>query len=275
MKHRIYHSSDLTTRLADYAARLNVPEPALAEAYDWMAANNVIFEERDAKADELRVYVAFVNIETRIEHPLARRFYAMLRDEVPASFVPRYGINWPTFKDRWLRAWEQWYNILINKIPSHTVRIWWLRLGGAKIGKGSSVWRNTEVIGIENLRIGDDTAIGWHCLLDARGGLIIGNHVTIASYVLIIAGGHDTMSPEFWALGEPIYIHDYTWIASRAMVISGAHIGEGAIVVAGTIVNKKIAPYKIVGGSGAKPIADRPQNLSYKVGGKGLFTLFH
>jgi acetyltransferase-like isoleucine patch superfamily enzyme len=92
---------------------------------------------------------------------------------------------------------------------------------------------------------------------------------------LIIAGSHDLMAPEFWSISAPIYIDDYAWIASRALIGHGAHIGQGAVVTANTIVGKEIAPYKIVGGSGAKPMGERPHNLNYKVGGKGLFTLFY
>ena len=150
-----------------------------------------------------------------------------------------------------------------------------LRLGGAKIGKGSSIWRNTEVLGVENLVIGDDSVIAWHCQIDARAGLIIGDHVTIASHVLILAGGHDPMSPEFWSVSAPIYIDDYAWIATRALLAHGSHIGRGAVVTANTLVAKAVAPYKIIGGSGAKPMGERPHDLNYKVGGKGLFTLFY
>jgi acetyltransferase-like isoleucine patch superfamily enzyme len=269
MKHRVFHSIDLRSRLGDYAQRLGCSEEQLVEAYDYMLANDIVFDEG------VRSSICSVNIEPLIEHLLARRFYALLRDEIPTSFVPLYGKNWVTLKDRWLRAWEQAYNILINKIPSHHVRIWWLRAGGAKIGKGSSIWRTTEVLGMENLVMGDDSVIAWHCQVDARAGLIIGDHVAIASHVLIIAGSHDLAAPEFWSVSAPIYIEDYAWIASRALIGHGARIGRGAVVTANTLVAKEIAPYKIVGGSGAKPMGERPQNLNYKVGGKGLFTLFH
>ena len=46
-------------------------------------------------------------------------------------------------------------------------------------------------------------------------------------------------------------------------------------VTANTVVAKEVAPYKIVGGTGAKPMGERPRGLNYKVGGKGLFTLLH
>lgn len=274
MKHRILHSNNLREHLSDYAPRLGVDLPALTEAYEWMLGHDVVFEQ-PGRGGVTQTYIAYVNIEKRIERLLARRFYAMLRDEIPVGFVPLYGINWPTLVDRWRRGWEQAYNILINKIPSHTIRLAWLRIGGARIGKGSTIWRNTEVLGIEGLQIGDDTCIGWHCQLDARAGLRFGNHVTVASHAIMIAGGHDMKAPEFWAFGAPIEIEDYAWITTRAILLPGAHIGEGAVVAANTVVAKPVEPYTIVGGEGPKVLGQRVRGLNYKVGGKGLFTLLH
>jgi acetyltransferase-like isoleucine patch superfamily enzyme len=273
MKHRIFHSVALAQNLASYAARLGVTEEQLAEAYRWMLENDVAFEE--GRDDAIRVSICSIDIEKRIENPLARRFFAMLRDEVPRAFMPLFGINWPTFKDRWLRCWEQVYNIAINKIPCHRLRLLWLRLGGARIGKGSTVWRNTEIIGVENLVMGQDSCVAWHCQLDARAGLIIGDHVTIASYVRIIAGGHDMDAPEFWSVGAPIYIEDYAWIATGALISFGARVGRGVAVMANTVLAKEVAPYKIVGGMAGKVMGERPHNLNYKVGGLGLFTFLH
>ncbi len=275
MKHRILHSLNLPERFGHYAALLQVDVKALSEAYAWMLANDIAFEEPSRSGDTTRVFISYLDVEKRIEHPLARRFFALLRDETPTGFIPLYGLNWPTLVDRWRRVWEQLYNMWINKIPSHTVRLAWLRIGGAQIGKGSTLWRNTEVLGLEGLRIGDDTCIGWHCVVDARAGLTIGNHVTVASHTLIIAGGHDLKAPEFWAVALPVRIDDYVWLTSRVTILGGAHVGEGAVVAAHTVVSKKIEPYTIVAGEGAKVVGERPRNLRYKVGGKGLFTLFH
>lgn len=275
MKHRILHSHGLRERLPDYAARLGVEPQALSEAYDWMLAHDVAFEQPGRPSEGVQTYIASLDIEKRIAHPLARRLYAILRDEMPGQLLPAYGKNWPTFVDRCRRVWEQLYNIVINKIPSHHIRLAWLRLGGAKIGKGSTLWRHTEVIGIESLTIGEDSCIGWHCQIDARSGLVIGNHVTIASHVLIVAGGHDLEAPEFWSVSAPIRIDDYAWITSRAIILQGAHVGEGAVVSANCVVSKKIEPYVIVAGQGAKPVGKRVRGLNYKVGGKGLFTLLH
>lgn len=275
MKHRIFHSAGLRDRLPMYARRLGVSPHELTLAYDWMILNDVAFESPGRPGEGAHTYIACLDIEKRIQHPLARAFYAALRDELPGRLLPDYGKNWPTFVDRCRRMWELVYNIAINKIPSHNVRLAWLRLGGARIGKGSTIWRHTEVLGIESLTIGEDSCIGWHCQIDARAGLVIGNHVTIASHVLIIGGGHDVEAPEFWSISAPIHIGDYAWITSRAMLVMGAQIGEGAVVSANCVVSKKVEPYTIVAGQGAKPVGTRPRGLNYKVGGKGLFTLLH
>ena len=273
MKHRIFHSLNLREHLDDYAGRLGLSLQQTEQAYTWLLTHEGLFEELSAEG--MRVSICSVNIESRIEDAHARRLYTLLMQDIPAQFVPRMGLNWPTFKDRWLRIWEQIYNIFINKIPVHAIRIGWLRCGGAKIGKGSSIWRHTEVLGVNNLIMGDDSVIGWHCQIDARAGLRIGDHVAIASHVLIIAGSHDLTAPEFWSVSAPIVIEDYVWVASRALIAHGAHLERGCVVTAQTLVAKRIAAYKIVGGSGAKPMGERPHDLNYRVGGRGLFTLLH
>jgi len=273
MKHRTLHSPDLRDRLPALASEIGVSLEDLQDGLAWSLANEVIFEAGEGEAK--RFWMSSIDIEPRIEHPVARRLFHRMKQDIPAKFIPIYGKNWETLKDRWQSAWDMAYNILINKIPSHHIRVGWLRLGGAKIGKGSSLWRNTEVLGIHNLVVGDDTVIGWHCQVDARAGLVIGNHVAIASHVLIIAGSHDLQAPEFWSISGAIYIEDYVWIGSRALIGFGTHLGYGSVVTANTVVGKTVAPYKIVGGTGAKTMGERTHDLTYKVGGKGLFTLFH
>ncbi len=274
MKHRVKHSHDLRQRIPEYAKELDVAGEELEEAFAWMLENDVVFEEGEKEEHRL-YYINSIDIEERIGHPLAKRFFHRLKQDIPAVFVPLYGYNWPTLKDRLRRVWEHTYNIIINKIPSHNLRLWWLRRGGAKIGKGSSIWRNTEILGMENLRIGEDSVIGWHCQIDARAGLTIGDHVAIASHVMIVAGSHDLAAPEFWSVSGPVYVDDYVWIASRALIGYGVRIGHGAVITANTVLAKDVAPYKIIGGSGARVMGERPHDLNYKVGGKGLFTLFH
>lgn len=54
-----------------------------------------------------------------------------------------------------------------------------------------------------------------------------------------------------------ITIDDDVWIGFRATVMSGVHIGQGAVVAAGAVVTKDVPPYAIVGGVPAKVIKYR------------------
>lgn len=79
-----------------------------------------------------------------------------------------------------------------------------------------------------------------------------------------MAGGHDVNSVDFAGDHRPIQIDDYVWIGVGATVLRGVHIGEGAVVCAGAVVTKDVAPYDIVAGVPAKKIAERNHELKYK-----------
>jgi serine acetyltransferase len=163
------------------------------------------------------------------------------------------------------------FNSLITFIPSHTVRLAFLRFLGATIGKGSTIFRGTTIFDAEFLTIGKDTTIGFRCFLDSRAGLWIGDNVTIASDTQILGGGHDINHPDFTIVPIPTVIEDYVWIASRAFILP-SFIHRGAVVAAQSLVNKDIGELEVVGGIPAKVIAKRnPDALGYSAHYRPLF----
>lgn len=60
-----------------------------------------------------------------------------------------------------------------------------------------------------------------------------------------------------WDFKGDIVVGNDVWIGYEAVVLSGVHIGDGAIVGARAVVTKDVAPYTIVGGVPAKPIRRR------------------
>ena len=148
-------------------------------------------------------------------------------------------------------------NVIINKIPSRHFRRFIDRLMGARFGKGSFLFRRTEVLFPKGLWIGNNTSVGWFSLIDARGGIRIGDNVTVASYSKLITGSHDINSPEFEAHFLPIEIGNYAWICTGATICQNVKIGEGAVVAAGAVVVKDVEPYTVVGGVPAKKIGER------------------
>lgn len=54
-----------------------------------------------------------------------------------------------------------------------------------------------------------------------------------------------------------IIVDDDVWIGERATIMSGVHIGQGAVIAAGSVVTHDIPPYAVVGGVPAKIIKYR------------------
>ncbi len=55
---------------------------------------------------------------------------------------------------------------------------------------------------------------------------------------------------------EPIKICSKAWIGMNCIILKGVTIGEGAIVAAGSVVTKNVAPWTLVGGNPAVYIKD-------------------
>ena len=100
--------------------------------------------------------------------------------------------------------------------------------------------------------------------------LYIGNYVCIGAEAVILMGGNNTHRADWFSLYPfadniaasyqakgPTTIGDGAWIGMRAMLMPGVTIGEGAIIAAGAVVTRSVAPYAVVGGNPAKVIKKR------------------
>jgi maltose O-acetyltransferase len=157
-------------------------------------------------------------------------------------------------------------------VPSHHVRRFFYRLSGVRIGSGSTIHTGAKFYNPGNISIGKDTIVGEGAVLDGRSKLVIGDHVDIASEVMIYNSQHDLASADFHAVSEPVVIKDYVFIGPRAIILPGVTIGRGAVVAAGAVVTKDVNEFEIVGGVPAKAIGERKnKDLNYKLGRAAWF----
>ncbi|MEO0373485.1 MAG: acyltransferase, partial [Cyanobacteria bacterium P01_A01_bin.17] len=145
-----------------------------------------------------------------------------------------------------LKGMEYLYLKYSMGVPSRTIRHLVLTSQGLVLGKNSLVYMGLEIRAPRNVKIGSNTTIGHNVLLDGRGSLFIGDNVNLSSEVMIWTMQHDPQSSQFQAISSPVAVEDYAWISSRAIVLPGVTIGEGAVVSAGAVVTKNVEPYLIV-----------------------------
>ncbi len=161
-------------------------------------------------------------------------------------------------------------------MPFHRIRRFFYRLAGVKIGKGSNIHMGARFYNPRHISIGNDSIIGEDAILDGRDRLVIGNHVDIASEVMIYNSEHNVNAEHFSAVEavvkEPVIIEDYVFIGPRTIILPGVTIGKGAIIGAGAVVTKDIPPYAIVAGVPAKIIGERRnKELHYTLGRAAWF----
>lgn len=157
-------------------------------------------------------------------------------------------------------------------IPSHTIRKLFYEIGGIKIGEGSSIHMGLTMYRPWGISIGSDTIIGEKATIDGRGKVTIGDHVDIASEVMIYTSEHDINDERFKAHVAPVVISDYVFIGPRAIILPGVTLGKGAVIGAGAVVTKDVPEYTIVGGVPAKQIGEREnKNPTYKLGRAAWF----
>lgn len=163
------------------------------------------------------------------------------------------------------------FQTIIMWLPFYYIRLLWSKIFFKKCGKKCYISRNIDFRSPWRLIIKNSTVINKRCVIDARGGCIIGNSVDIAQDVQIWTAEHNVHSPFHEMITAPVEIKDYVWIASRATILPGVTIGEGAVVATGSVVTKDVPPYTIVGGIPARVIGERSKELNYTLNHKPFF----
>ena len=159
------------------------------------------------------------------------------------------------------------------RVPSHRFRLFFYRrVMGFEIGHHSYIFMDAWFDCRRGLKMGNHSVVNQKCRIDTRGGVEIGDNVGIAAESCILTADHDPQAPDGGGRVAPVRIEDYAIVGTRAMILRGVTIGRGAVVAAGAIVTKNVAPFSIVAGTPARQIGVRNENLNYEINYDRLFA---
>lgn len=155
------------------------------------------------------------------------------------------------------------FNVLLRFTPGHGLRILIMNAAGARIDAASALHARCYVTRPGRLVIGRDCTINFGCYLDTRGGIRIGRNVMVGHRTRIYTAGHLIDDPNFSGYNAPVTINDHAVIFPNAQLMPGVTIGEGAVVLTGSVVAKDVEPYRVVGGNPARPVRERSRQIDY------------
>ncbi len=141
--------------------------------------------------------------------------------------------------------------------PFMGVKIFMLRLFGARIGKGLVIKNNVTVKFPWKLEIGDNCWIGENAWIDNLDRVRIGNDVCISQAAMLLTGNHDYTVYNMPYRNAPITVGDGAWIGAKAVVCPGVEVGSNAVLTVGSIATKNMDENGIYRGNPATMVRKR------------------
>jgi putative colanic acid biosynthesis acetyltransferase WcaF len=154
-----------------------------------------------------------------------------------------YFINTIFFKSSWF--------------PFSRIKIFILRLFGAKIGSGVVIKPSVNIKYPWKLEVGNYVWIGEYVWIDNLDNVIIANNSCISQGAMLLCGNHDFSSSTFDLITKSIVIEEGAWIGARSVICPGVRVSSHAVLTVGSIANSDLNPYCIYKGNPAKKISDR------------------
>jgi len=118
------------------------------------------------------------------------------------------------------------------------------------------------------LEIGNNVGISGATLV-ASTGIFVGPRTLIGAEAMIVDTDFHPLDPAqrrihqtAGASSGPVHVGSDVFIGARALILKGVSIGDGAVVGAGAVVTKDVAPGAIVGGNPARVIGSVFQQVS-------------
>ncbi len=126
-----------------------------------------------------------------------------------------------------------------------------------RCGKNFKAFQNVEFSFGYNMEVGDDVVIHRHVLLDDRGGIVLGDRVSVSDYANIYSHTHSIVDQRD-VTNAVTRLDNGVRITYHATVLAGVHVNEEGMVGASAVATKDVRPYHVYVGIPAKSVRVKP-----------------
>ncbi len=126
-----------------------------------------------------------------------------------------------------------------------------------RCGANFKAFQNVEFSFGYNMEVGDNVVVHRHVLLDDRGGIQLGNGVSISDYANIYSHTHSIVDQKD-VTDALTRLDEGVRITYHATVLAGVHVAEQGMVGAMAVATKDVRPYHVYVGIPAKSVRVKP-----------------
>lgn len=159
----------------------------------------------------------------------------------------------PVWKEMLWRLVQGFFFQPLWHVPSG-IRVFWLRLFGARVGKRAVVRAGVNISFPWRLEMGDDVWLGEEVMILSLGRVKIGSNCCISQRAFLCTGSHDHRKTSFDLIVREIEIGSGCWIGAQAWVGPGVTLGAGSVVAAAAVVIRDVDAGRLVAGNPARDI---------------------
>ncbi|MEZ4825545.1 MAG: WcaF family extracellular polysaccharide biosynthesis acetyltransferase [Bacteroidia bacterium] len=149
-----------------------------------------------------------------------------------------------------------WY--LVNALfflnplnPISFLKVWLLRVFGAKVGKRVFIKPSVNIKYPWLLEVGNDVWIGEKVWIDNLAKVIIGDHVCLSQGAMLLTGNHNYKSTAFDLITGSITLEAGVWIGAQSVVCPGVTCRSHSILSVGSVASSEMQAYGIYRGNPA------------------------
>ncbi|HET7631409.1 MAG TPA: acyltransferase [Gemmatimonadaceae bacterium] len=179
---------------------------------------------------------------------LEPEYYADVDDAKFQAVKPLLWL-WYSFDRSPMGGQNVWVGVLLRRLLA--ARIF------RRCGQNFKAFQHVEVSYGYNLEVGDNVVVHRHVLLDDRGGIRLGNNVSVSDYANVYSHTHSIVDGRDVTNVQTV-IEDGVRITYHATVLAGVHVGEQGMVGAMAVATSDVRPYHVYVGIPARSVRVKP-----------------